>query len=157
MADGSYKIIDDIQVGDEIMSVDIPTFPNGEDWNKWYPASVWSLPEADMSGATLTTTVVSYLIGMTSGGYRLFNNRVGLTGDHFVIICRDSLWQVVRAWSMEIGDIFLNEQLAEEPVTAIDSITSDTVVYLLSCGEEHNDLFFGSGICTHNGKTGSSW
>jgi hypothetical protein len=157
MADGSYKAIEDIVAGDEMMSVDIPTFPNGEDWTKWYPSSVWSLPEADMNGATLTTTVVTYNEPLTSGGYRLFNNRIGLTGDHFVMICRDGLWQVMRAWSIEIGDIFLNEQLSEESVSTIDAITENTVVYLLSCGDQYNDLFFGSGICTHNGKVGSSW
>ena len=155
MADGSYKNIDDVVIGDTLMSVTIPTFPAGEDWNRWYPSSVWSLEQPGTEGFALTTTEVIYNQPIQSSGYRLFNGRVGLTGDHFLPVCRDGVWQIVRAWGVLEGDKFLTEALTEEVVETIESIPETVTVLYLDV--ETDDLFFGAGICTHNAKLNSSF
>jgi hypothetical protein len=59
MADGSDKLIEDLIVGDEVLTAVIPTYPNGEDMTKWYPLSVWGIQslEGTVTGTTTVTGV----------------------------------------------------------------------------------------------------
>jgi hypothetical protein len=148
MADGTYKNIENIVPGDVVKSIIIPTFPNGENASLWFPASIWSIPDLDIGSCTYDTTIVNTNQGITASGYFCFNNRVKLTGEHFVFINRQGIWQFVRAWSIQVGDIFLTEQMTEENVETIDIVAEDAMVFMTTVGP--NDLFIGGGILTHN-------
>jgi hypothetical protein len=154
MGDGTYKNIDDLVVGDVIKTVIIPTYPNGENPALWYPASVWSLPDSEIGGTTYEDTNVQVISPLNAIGYYKLNNRVSFTGDHFVFVKRDELWQFMRAWNIVIGDTLLAENLTEEVVETIDIVNEQVTVFAIIVGP--NDLFIGSGIITHNGVVKNS-
>jgi len=136
------------------MTAHVPTFPNGEASNKWYPADVWSLPESENTGFVSEITAVKNNEITTMTGYYKFNDRISVTGDHFHLIKRDGSWQFARSWSIKVGDSFLTESLEEEVIEKVELINEEVKVSVLSVGTEEypNNLFFGSGILTHNFK-----
>lgn len=155
MADGTLKNIEDVQVGDVLKTAVIPTYPNGEIVNLWYPASVWSVPDSQIGQTTYETTIVQANTDIGASGYYTFNDQISLTGDHFVFVNRAGVWQFMRAWSMQIGDLLMNEELQAIPITSVEIVSANVLVSKLTVGP--NDLFFGAGILTHNIKVASGY
>ena len=148
MADGTHKNVEDLLVGDVVMTALIPTYPNGENATLWYPPSVWSLPDSEIGQTTLQTTIVEANSTLTSSGYYSFNGTINVTGDHFMFVNRAGIWQMMRAWSVQVGDIFLNEQLTEVTITNVEVVKEMVTVAAVMVGP--NDLFFGANTLTHN-------
>ena len=59
MADGSFKNIEDLKLGDELLTFRIPGLAQSDNPDDWYPTSKWSTDSTD--NFTKTTTKVSHM------------------------------------------------------------------------------------------------
>jgi hypothetical protein len=145
-ADGTKVAIETLQVGDEVMTADIPTYPNGEDSSKWFPSSVWSTDT--VSTITKRTTKVTYNHQYTEPYYYLVNGEYKLTWEHWMFIERDGVWQFQQMANLKVGDKLVDENNAPVNITSIDIKQEPIEVSMLDV--EPNDLFYAEGILTHN-------
>ena len=147
MADGSFKNIEDIIIGDILKSVVIPTYPNGEDFSNWYPASVWNINSIDQ--VSYENTTVTAIKSIVTSGYYNINNKYKVTGEHFIFAESDALWQFIRARDLTTGNSLLVNGNAE----IIESIEyMPDVVRVMDIDVEPNDLFIADGVVNHNIK-----
>jgi hypothetical protein len=148
LSDGSTKPIEDVVVGDVLRAPIIPTYPNGEDSSKWYPASVWSTETAD--ALAYEDTVVTNTRHVIESSYYLLNDTFKVTGDHFVFVKKGTTWQFAQVDELSVGDLFKSETGEEVEITKKVEINESTMV--VDIDVEDNDLFFANGIITHNFK-----
>ena len=146
MADGTKKLIEDLVVGDELMTADIPTYPNGEDSSLWYPASTWSTDRID--NITKRSTTVTYANMFSEPYYYVTNDRYKLSWEHWMFIKRDDVWQFMQMSNVKVGDTFVDENNVEIPITSVVLVEEPIDVVLVDV--EPNDLFYADGILTHN-------
>ena len=148
LSNGSTKPIEDVVVGDVLRAPVIPTYPNGEDSSMWYPASVWSTETADE--LAYEDTVVTKVNHVIESAFYLINDTFKVTGDHFVFVKKNMVWQFARVDELAVGDFFKNESGEELEITKKVEINESTMV--VDIDVEDNDLFFANGIITHNFK-----
>lgn len=146
MADGTIKHIEELLVGDEVRTAVIPTYPNGEDSSKWYPASVWSTTNENITYESTKVTNARHVI---DASYYILNDSYKVTGDHFVYIRRNKIWQFSLVEAIEVGD-YLRHEFGTIEVKK--KIYKQEQVMVVDIDVEPNDLFFANGIITHNFK-----
>jgi hypothetical protein len=153
LANGSKVAIETLKIGDEVLTADIPTYPNGEDSSKWYPTSVWSTDRVDT--ITQRTTKVVYNSQYTEPYYYIINGSYKLTWEHWMFIERDGLWQFQQMANLKVGDKLVDQSNTPVDIFKIEIKQEPIEVSMLDV--EPNDLFYADGILTHNfrgsGKT----
>ena len=147
MADGSLKAIEELIIGDEVRTAVIPTYPNGEDSSKWYPASVWSSDSDE--GITYETTTVTGAKHIVDVAYYILNDKYKVTGDHFVYVRKSGVWQFARVEELAVGD-YLHDETSAVEITRKVPVNDQLMV--VDVDVEPNDLFLANGIITHNVK-----
>ena len=146
MADGSDKLIEDLIVGDKVLTAVIPTYPNGEDMSKWYPLSVWGIQS--LEGIVTDTTTVTGINRGIQPVFNTINGSISITQGHMVFVKKDGWWQFVQVKDISVGDFILNKDLQEVPVVSNEVNLQGT--YVVTIDVEPNDLFFGSNMLSHN-------
>ena len=147
MADGSLKAIEELIIGDEVRTAVIPTYPNGEDSSKWYPASVWSSDSDE--GITYETTTVTGAKHIVDVAYYILNDKYKVTGDHFVYVRKSGVWQFAKVEELAVGD-YLHDETSAVEITRKVPVNDQLMV--VDVDVEPNDLFLANGIITHNVK-----
>lgn len=146
MADGSFKNIEDLKLGDSLKTFNIPTLTNGDAPEAWSPKEVWSVATTE-NFENATTTVSRFNTG-TYGRYYKINNKIKVTHEHWILVKRDSLWQFMQVADMRIGDYLLGQNKEEVEVFNIEFVPSRISVVNLDV--EENDMYFADGILAHN-------
>ncbi len=121
MADGSKKAIDQIKVGDSVLSYDTAH-------NKFVVSKV-----AD---------VYSYK-GEKDPYYYIINDKIRATGEHPFFV--NGKW--IKADNLRVG-MKLFDGISEIPITSIKRVNKEERVYDLIVGKHHN--FFADGVLVHN-------
>jgi intein/homing endonuclease len=126
MADGTTKEIQNIQIGDQVVSYDLST------------------------GKTTTDTVKTlYVHPDAPGGYVVINDTLKATPFHRVWSENRSAW--VYASDLSVGDTLIGPDGSTVTVFSLTSIEGENNVYNLGLpGENHN--FFTEGVLVHNWK-----
>ena len=142
MADGSYKKVENVVVGDLLSSKLIDGLPikNEEDANLWR--------ESNLQLSDDVVTVVYNQRFDIPKIYSINNNFLSISGDHRHLIKRDGEWRFIAGSSIIVGDIMLNQYEEEIDVYFIEELEGDYTVYRLDV--EDNDLYFANGLLTHN-------
>ena len=148
MNDGTLKLIEDLVVGDVVKTAIIPTYPNGEDSTKWYPASVWSTNTIE--SVTQSSTIIAGTRTQLVPMYYLINGSIKVTGEHFIFTKRGSTWSFMRIEEVISGDCFLNDLNTEVLVESIE--LQNIGLYVVDIDAEPNDLYYASGLLVHNMK-----
>jgi hypothetical protein len=147
MADGSFKKIEELNIGDKVRTAVIPTYPNGEDSSLWYPASAWSSDnDEDITYEITTVTNTKHVI---ENLYYELNDTYKVTGDHFLYVRKDGVWQFAKVEELRVGDYLHDEN---GPVEITKKKTMLTQAMVVDIDVEPNDLFLANGIITHNFK-----
>ena len=148
LLDGSFKAIEDLVAGDVLLSPVIPTYPNGEDVSEWYPASKWSTKAtADITYEPTTVKAVRHVV---EPNYFRLNSQFRVTGDHFLFVRKGDTWQFCTVYEIEVGDHVYTGN--ETTVEITSKIRVDEQLMVVDIDVEDNDLFFASGMITHNVK-----
>lgn len=146
MADGSFKNIEDLKLGDELLTFNIPGLPSTDNPEDWSPESTWSTDST--SNFTKTTTKVSYVETGTWWRHHVINGQYRVTGEHWLFVKRNDVYQFVQVAYLKVGDFFLTPDKTEIEITNIELIhvTASTV----ALDVEDNDMYFADGILAHN-------
>ncbi|KAA0004737.1 MAG: hypothetical protein FE038_01845 [Thermoplasmata archaeon] len=128
MADGSYKAIEDVKIGDIVRSYD----EVGD--------SVVSARVVDVYHHSRDEMLDDY--------YLVINDRIRVTPNHCFYVNNNC----VQAYFIRVGDMLLNENGEYEPVYSIEKVPSRVASYNLEVETFHN--YFAEGVLVHNDRKG---
>ena len=161
MADGTFKAVEDLQPGDQLVAASMPGLGLGEDdWHSWSAnASSFAISDA--------TTTVKAVRESKFYGYRRFNNGLlNITTEHPILVRRGSEVKFVRASEVLVGDSMFvdkNGVVRWEEITSHEIVAQPwgdsaegidlrgepvVTVYELDC--ERHDVYFADGVLVHN-------
>jgi intein/homing endonuclease len=110
------------------------------------PLSLWSETNPTLSNTSVT---VSKNIEKIVGSVLIFNDGLLTSSeDHLHVVKRNSIWSVMRANDILVGDSFINQDGSEQIINSIVKNTGSFKVYKLDV--ESNDIYIANGIITHN-------
>lgn len=145
LADGTQRAIETVVAGNELKSMIIGDMPDSDNYEV---LKVWSQANPTVSN---TTTIVQNNTMSTVDSVLSFNGgRLTSSKDHLHIIKRSGNWMVIKASTIIVGDIFINESAQEVVISSIQELTGTFNVYKLDV--ETSDTYFANGIITHNSK-----
>ena len=155
MADGTTKNIENVQVGDSVMSMNIPDLPSSDDWDTYKDFTTSNLDSATLTTSSVhsNTTIESKEsyeeIGLSNG------TTLKVTEHHPFFIYRDGNYKWAKPISEFDGDLFLRDKdklvtKDKELITinTIQSVVSSSDVYDLNV--EDSDVYFVDGVLVHN-------
>ncbi len=151
MADGSEKAIEDVSVGEEVMSVKIPNLPD-EDlgynvWKTW--ESTDDMSNLEVTGATIENMFFDY----KEGYYNINNQLLKVTDEHPIWAYRNGKWTWCTAKELLVGDEVLNYKGENIKVDSISFIGGE--VEVVNIDVEPLDVYFAGGVLVHNKGTDS--
>lgn len=129
MADGSYKNIEDIKVGDLVLT---------------------RVTESDAKN--LQFSIVQGISSHVVGDYLIFNNNLKVTGEHKLYV--NGQW--LEAGKIKVGDKLSGENGEEIKVESIKKVLAPkTMVYNFNAGKYHT--YFAGGVFAHNAEKGGGY
>ena len=145
MADNTTKLIENIVVGDVLRTINILGMPD-ESNPTWYSFSTNSI-----TGSAISTTTVLSARNGSSASYYLLNGNIKVTYEHKFFIKRENVWSWIIVQNLIVGDVYLNENIEEQPITSIELINE--VLDCVTLNTESNDTYIACGIYNHNAKS----
>ena len=144
MNDGSFKQVQDVSVGDSLLSKSIVGLPTNENEElvKWSSSKI-ELYNEDVRVTGIQTYNVNTVLSFNDG--KLFTSK-----DHLHVFKLNGIWKVSYAIDVKVGDFLLGENGNEIEVNSIVETKGNYIVYKLDV--EENDLYIANGILTHNSK-----
>jgi hypothetical protein len=146
MADGSLKNIEDLKLGDELRTFDIPGVPDSDQPEDWYTKDKWSVDNSD--GFTYTTTKVSHVRSGPYNEYYTINNKYKVTWEHYILVKRDAVWQFLQTQDLKAGDVLMGEKKEEIEIFNIERTRA--WISTVELDVEDKDFYFADGILAHN-------
>ena len=144
MADNTWKNIEDLLIGDEVVSATIPTLPINEfpsyfDW--------WSTESLD--GMSRVTTTVANTAHKTASFYYKINDIIEVTDSHIVLAKKsDNIWKFYKIFQLDIGDSIIDDNDQETPIITKERI--DETINIVQLDVTMYDLFYTKGLLSHN-------
>jgi len=148
LADGTTKLVEDLEVGDVLASYSITglgTDENEQPWETYLAdATGWSATQS-------TTTVTSIREGLFDEYYNFNNDLTKVTREHPVLVKSGDNISFKRADAVVEGDSFyINGAWVE--ITSIELVTADPKVMTYTVNVEEEDVYLADGILWHNAQ-----
>ena len=144
LADGTTKLVEDLQVGDVLASYDIAGLSDAGEWSNY------SSQINQFSASSSTATVTSVIAGQHTT-YRNFNNGLTkVTGEHPILVKttgNDILFK--QAADVLVGDSFYTSSGWVE-ITSNEFIEETVNTY--SIDVETEDVYMADGVLFHNAE-----
>ena len=144
MSDGTFKNIENLYIGDEVMAANIPGL--GDNEADISNLSLWS--SEDISETTKTTANVTNIIVRSYGEYYLINNSIRITYEHVIPVKKNGIWKFITVEELQIGDIIVDENLQYVLVDSKELVKEN--VDTVSINTEPKDVYFTEGLMAHN-------
>lgn len=150
MSDGTLKNIEDIEVGDIVLSANIQELP--DERNGYIALDIvnnWNNP--DISDFEFgTATVTSKNIIQTDQFFSINDGLVEMSSTHYHLYkdILDGLWKLGQSFNLKVGDQIMDINKNIITIESISIIQEPTTVIELNI--ENEDLFFANGVLTHN-------
>ena len=143
MADGSFKSVEDIKIGDSVLGLDILTlspFVKVED--NWEGENIEQYQ-------TTSFNVTDFNIISESDVYSINGGILECSDDHKHMVKRNNKWSIKLTSQLMTGDILMTRNYEYIEIQSIDWVKEDTV-YLITLDGRHT--YYANGILTHNYK-----
>ena len=148
MHDGTQKKIEDLRVGDTLMSKAVLGEPNMPDSDDPAVLTTWSSPSISLS---TMLTQISSVVGYPKTKITYINSGLLYASDeHLHVVKKDGSWTVAQTTDLLVGDSLINEAGEEIVIDNISTVYGTFTVYKVNV--EQDDVFIANGIVTHNGK-----
>ena len=144
MADGSWKNIEDLFVGDEVMAADVPGVPDDELVYNYM--SGWS--QTDISETYKVTAQVTGVLNRSFSEYYRINGSIDVTYEHMIPAQKDGIWIFTSIQDLNIGDNIMNDLLEVVEVVSKELILEN--VQTTSIDIDVKDIYFVKGMMAHN-------
>ena len=152
MSDGSEKDIEYLNVGDEVMSINLPGLPD-EDLGRdvWMP---FTMDTMDNDGIALSEAFVESLFyDFEDGYYDINNGEIKVTKAHEFWVYTNGLWRWKRANELLSGMKLYQTSGKELKISSIEWVGGD--VEVIQFDVEPLDVYFAGGVLVHNKGTES--
>lgn len=148
MHDGTQKKIEDLRIGDTLMSKAVLGEPNMPDSDDPTVLTAWSSPSISLS---TMLTQISSVVGYPKTKVTYINSGLLYASDeHLHVVKKGDSWTVAQTTDLQIGDSLINENGEEIVINNINTVYGTFTVYKVNV--EQDDVFIANGIVTHNGK-----
>jgi hypothetical protein len=131
MTDGTTKLIQDIQVGDKVLSI--------SNKDKFFATNKFRKSTATITGTKSIS--VNNIIDINNGLLKSSHS-------HINVIKRDGIWSLKTSLELLVGDIMIDINKNEIKITSINIVYESQQVYNITVDKEH--LYFANNILTHN-------
>jgi len=159
MADGTEKDIEDITVGDEILSSIIPNLPDEDlGYNEWKTFTSTD----DMSTLSTDTATVEQMFYDYKDGYwnikgydlKDYNEfQVNVTAEHDLWSYRDDIWSWRKPTELKVGDHLLDFNGNLVKIDFLNYVSLE--VEVINFDVEPLDVYYAGGLLVHNKGTNS--
>ena len=153
MSDKTSKPIEDINVGDEVMSLDLPGLPDEDlGYLEWKSFTMRPMDDEDLeilvSRNKKTAFVENLFYDYMDGYYSINNGYLKVTREHDLFTYADKKWRWNTARELKEGMKLLNF-LGE--IVNIDSVEwIDGEVEVINFDVEPLDIYYAGGVLVHN-------
>ena len=146
MADGTEKDIEDIDVGDEVLSVIIPDLPDEDlGYNEWKTFS----SEDNMTNLEVSTAKVEHIFYDYMDGYWNINDGlIKVTEEHDFWVLTEERWRWRKPTQLQIGEKLLDYEGNLIEITSFENIEGE--VEVINFDVEPLDIYFAGGLLVHN-------
>ena len=151
MSDGTFKAIENIEVGDSVRSIALSGLSQEE--NAW---STWSTPIADF-GSNHATAVVQSIDQRTFNAYRSINNDLlKITYEHPLLSKKDDVVAYRQVQHLEVGDSLWyrnaqnNMEWLEITSMTVEQLENEAIFDTWTIDVENEDGYFANGVVAHN-------
>jgi hypothetical protein len=141
LSDGSTKLIQDIQVGDVLKSIDVSGMPQPAD--EWYSWSSDTLNYVDS-----TSTVINFTTYEFDSVVNINEGRLIATDSHNHVVKQNGVWYIRTTSELNVGDVLLDIDNTEFEITSLVIIAELTTVYDVDVN--NSNLYFANNVLTHN-------
>jgi hypothetical protein len=141
LSDGSTKLIQDIQVGDVLKSLDVTGMPQPA--NEWYS---WS--SNTLNYVESTSTVINFTTHEFDSVVNINEGRLIATDSHNHVVKQNGVWYIRTTSELNVDDVLLDIDNTEFEITSLVTITEPTTVYNVDVN--NSNLYFANNVLTHN-------
>ena len=144
MANGTTKLVENIQVGDNLLSIDFDGLDGDGTWLGW------KRTQLTLASEYTNTVVTSVRVDVFNKYYNINNGLLKITEEHPVLV-KDNSGDIYFKHTRDIvaSDWLLNESNEWVDITSIELIeTSEFTTYALDV--EESDVYFANSIAVHN-------
>jgi hypothetical protein len=153
MSDGSQKPIEEINVGDEVMSLDLPGLPDEDlGYLEWKSFTMRPMDDEDLESLvqrTTKTAFVEHLFYDYMDGYVSINNGyLKVTREHDLFTYTDGKWRWKTARELQEGMKLFNFLGEVVNIDSVEWIPGE--VEVINFDVEPLDIYFAGGVLVHN-------
>lgn len=146
MADGSTKMIQELVVGDQLMSFAINNLPlNSDD-----PTVLNTWSSDVINGTASSATVIAIRRFITDEYISINQGLLRTTPDHMHLVKTNNVWSFKKAADVLVGDSMLDKDSNEFVITASERVSQEIAAYKMDI--EDLDVYYANGVLTHNIK-----
>ena len=142
MADGTQKPIEDIVVGDNVISFNIEGLGTQEEWTEWHT-------DYRIFGEKSISTVTANRLSSNGNHYNI-NDTLKITNEHPVLIKRDNTISFRYIEEVAVGDKLFNSNMELVNIYTRERIPGEVQTGDLDVEEVDN--YFASNFLVHNSK-----
>lgn len=145
LSNGTEVTIESLTTGMELSSIIIGNMP---DESNVEALMQWSQTNPTLSNTSATVTQnTEYIVNSILS----FNDGLLVSSeDHIHVVKRNSVWCVMKASDILVGDSFVNQNGSEQVINSI--VKSNGVFEVYKLDVESNDVYIANGTITHNYK-----
>ena len=145
LSNGTEVTIESLTTGMELSSMIIGNMPDGDNYQNLIQ---WSQTNPTLSNTSATVTqntehIVNSILSFNDG-------LLVSSEDHIHVVKRNSVWSVMKASDILVGDSFVNQNGSDQVINSI--VKSNGVFEVYKLDVESNDVYIANGTITHNRK-----
>jgi len=153
MSDGSEKPIEEINVGDEVMSLDLPGLPDEDlGYLEWKAYTMRPLDGEDLenliSKNKKSAFVENLFYDYMNGYYSINNGYLKVTAEHDLFSYSDGKWRWETPKELSIGMKLLNYKGEVINIDSIEYVNGE--VEVINFDVEPLDIYYAGGVLVHN-------
>ena len=153
MSDGTEKPIEEINVGDEVMSLDLPGLPDEDlGYLEWKAFTMRPMDDADLESLVernqKTAFVENLFYDYMDGYYSINNGYLKVTREHDLFTYDDSKWRWNTTRELQDGMKLLNYKGDAINIDSVEWIEGE--VEVINFDVEPLDIYYAGGVLVHN-------
>jgi hypothetical protein len=153
MSDRTSKPIEEINVGDEVMSLDLPGLPDEDlGYLEWKSFTMRPMDEEDLEGLVernqKTAFVENLFYDYMDGYYSINNGYLKVTREHDLFTYADRKWRWETPKELSTGMKLLNYKGEIINIDSIEYVSGE--VEVINFDVEPLDIYYAGGLLVHN-------
>ena len=143
LINGSIKNIEELKIGDQIIVFNIDSIVNTQD-----EKILQNIKLNDFNGL-FKTSLVKNIWTNKRNHYFIINDKLKITGDHFILVQRDNTYYWTEVDKLQLNDLLFTEQNIFELIITIQEKKENVKVYNIQVDTYYN--YFANQYLIHNG------